>query len=164
MTTHPLHSQVSAGVLAALLILSTNMAPADDALLPSLHRHVTLASTVPENGDLNPYALIVAPVSAGKIEQGDVLVDNFNKISNLQGTGTTIVDYHPATKKTSMFAELPRQVPQCPGGVGLSTAMTMLKSGWVIVGSTPSTDGTTRTKGPGGLLVLNADGQLTTVW
>ena len=51
-----------------------------------------------DNGDLNPYALIVAPVSAGKIQQGDVLVDNFNKVSNLQGTGTTIMDYNPATK------------------------------------------------------------------
>jgi len=42
--------------------------------------------------------------------------------------------------------------------------MTMLQSGWVIVGSTPSTDGTTRTKGDGGLLVLDAEGQLATVW
>ena len=37
----------------------------------------------------------------GKIQKDDVLVDNFNNISNLQGTGTTIVDYNPATKKTS---------------------------------------------------------------
>jgi hypothetical protein len=42
--------------------------------------------------------------------------------------------------------------------------MTALKSGWVIVGSTPSTDGTTRTKGNGCLLVLDANGQLSTVW
>ena len=48
--------------------------------------------------------------------------------------------------------------------VGLSTAMTMLKSGWVIIGSTPSTDGTTRTKTPGGLIVLNSNGDLQTVW
>ena len=121
-------------------------------------------STVADNGDLNPYAVIVAPVSAGKIHKGDVLVDNFNKVSNLQGTGTTIVDYNPATKKTTLFAELPQHLPQCPGGVGLTTAMTMLKSGWVIVGSMPSTDGTTRTKGAGGLLVLDANGQLVTVW
>ena len=42
--------------------------------------------------------------------------------------------------------------------------MTMLKSGWVIVGSTPSTDGTTRTMGAGGLLVLDANGQLVETW
>src|SRR5580658_6901233 len=134
------------------------------AFLEGIHRHVTLASTVADNGDLNPYAVVVAPVSAGKIRKGDVLVDNFNKVSNLQGTGTTIVDYNPATKKTSLFAQLPQHLPQCPGGVGLTTAMTMLQSGWIIVGSTPSTDGTTRTKGAGGLLVLDANGQLATVW
>ena len=42
--------------------------------------------------------------------------------------------------------------------------MTMLESGWVIVGSTPSTDGTTRTKGDGCLLVLDSNGQLVTIW
>ena len=117
-----------------------------------------------DNGDLNPYAIIVAPVSAGRIQKDDVLIDNFNNISNLQGTGTTIVDYNPTTKKTTLFAKLPQHLPQCPGGVGLTTAMTMLKSGWVIVGSTPSTDGTTRTKGDGCLLVLDANGQLVATW
>ena len=63
--------------------------------LETVHKHVTLTSTVPDNGDLNPYALVVAPVSAGKIQKGDVLVDNFNNLSNLQGPGTTIVDYQP---------------------------------------------------------------------
>ena len=117
-----------------------------------------------EDGDLNPYAVIVAPVTAGRIQKDDVLVDNFNNVSNLQGTGTTIVDYNPTTKKMTTFAKLPQHLPQCPGGVGLSTAMTMLKSGWVIVGSTPSTDGTTRTKGDGCLLVLDANGQLAADW
>ena len=138
----------SSVLLAALLATAVNTLQADEpkGFLETIHRHMTLASTVADNGDLNPYALIVAPVSAGKIQQGDVLVDNFNKVSNLQGTGTTIMDYNPATKNITLFAELPQNLPQCPGGVGLSTAMTMLKSGWVIVGSTPSTDGTTRTR------------------
>ena len=95
-----------------------------------------------------PYAVVVAPASAGKIQKGDVLVDNFNNISNLQGTGGTIVDYNPSTRSTTLFAKLPQNLPQCPGGIGLSTAMTMLRSGWVIVGSTPSTDGTTATRAP----------------
>ena len=119
---------------------------------------------MPDNGDLNPYAVVVAPVSAGKIQKDDVLVTNFNNLSNLQGTGGTIVDYNPATKKTTLFASLPQRLPQCPGGVGLGTAMTMLKSGWVIVGSTPSTDGTTHTKGDGCLLVLDANGQHVATW
>ena len=132
--------------------------------LENVHRHVMLTSTVPENGDQNPYALVVAPISTGKVRQGDVLVDDFNDQSNLQGTGTSIVAYDTATRKTTLFATLPHQVPQCPGGIGLTTAMTMLKSGWVIVGSTPSTDGTTRTKGAGCLLVLDPNGQLVAVW
>jgi hypothetical protein len=132
--------------------------------LETIHKHITLASTVAENGDLNPYAIIVAPVSAGRIQKGDVLVDNFNRVSNLQGTGTTIMDCNPVTKKIFTLAKLPQDLPQCPGGVGLSTAMTMLKAGWVIVGSAPSKDGTTRTRGPGGLIVLDANGQVADVW
>jgi hypothetical protein len=135
-----------------------------NSFLGEIHRHVALGSTIADNGDLNPYAIVVAPVSAGRIQKGDILVDNFNGLSNLQGTGVTIMDYNPSTKKMTTLAKLPQHVPQCPGGVGLSTAMTMLKSGWIIVGSAPSTDGTTRTKGDGGLLVLDPDGRLVTVW
>ena len=133
-------------------------------LLETIHKHIARTSTITDNGDLNPYAVVVAPVSAGKIQQGDVLVDNFNNLSNLQGTGTTIVDYSPATHKTFTFAKLPQNLAQCPGGVGLTTAMTMLKSGWVIVGSTPSKDGTTGTKGTGCLIVFDSNGNLATVW
>jgi hypothetical protein len=161
--------RVGVAALAASLIVA--MAPASLAradgpqgLLETIHKHITRTSTVTDNGDLNPYAVVVAPVSVGKIQKDDVLVDNFNNLSNLQGTGTTIVDYNPSTKKTTLFAKLPQNLPQCPGGVGLTTAMTMLKSGWVIVGSTPSTDGTTRTKGAGCLLVFDANGQLATSW
>jgi hypothetical protein len=163
--------QISGQGLAALAVLfavATPVTPlrADEpqGFLETIHHHVTRTSTVTDNGDLNPYAIIVAPVSAGKIQQGDVLVDNFNNVSNLQGTGTTIVDFNPVTKTATTFAKLPQKLAQCPGGVGLSTAMTMLKSGWVIVGSTPSTDGTTRTKGNGCLIVLDPNGQLVTTW
>jgi hypothetical protein len=128
--------------------------------LASLHKQELLTSTVPDNGDQNPYALIVAPVSAGSIKKGDVLVDNFNNGGNLQGTGTTIVDYSPATQQMTAFATIPQNLAGCPGGVGLSTAMVMLKSGWVIVGSAPSTDGTTKTLGPGCLIVLDSAGKV----
>jgi sugar lactone lactonase YvrE len=151
--------------LAALLaVAAPGRAEGPAGLLETLHRHKTLTSTVTDNGDLNPYAIVVAPVSAGRIQAGDVLVDNFNNISNLQGTGGTIVDYNPATRKTTLFARLPQNLPQCPGGVGLSTAMAMLKTGWVIVGSAPSTDGTTRTRGEGGLIVLDPEGRVAAVW
>jgi hypothetical protein len=153
-------------ILAAALVTIAAPAVAEEprGFLETVKKHVTLTSTVPENGDQNPYAIVVAPVSAGKIQKNDVLVDNFNDISNLQGAGTTIVDYNPTTKQTTLFAKLPHRLPQCPGGVGLTTAMTMLKTGWVIVGSTPSNDGTTRTKGDGCLLVLDPNGQLVDTW
>jgi hypothetical protein len=150
--------------LGACLAATDAGANEPQGLLETVHRHVTLTSTVTDNGDLNPYAVVVAPVSAGKIQKDDVLVDNFNNISNLQGTGTTIVDYRPATKQTTLFAKLPQKLAECPGGVGLTTAMTMLKSGWVIVGSSPSTDGTTATKGDGCVIVLDADGKMVAVW
>ena len=149
--------------LAAFLVASPALA-APQGFLETIHKHATLTSSVTDNGDLNPYAIVVAPVSAGRIQKDDVLVDNFNNISNLQGTGTTIVLYRPATKQTELFAKLPQNMAQCPGGIGLTTSMAMLKSGWVIVGSTPSKDGTTATKGDGCLIVLSPDGKPVEVW
>ena len=148
------------GLSALFLALTVSPAFADGGFLEGIHKHTTLTSTAIANGDLNPYAIVVAPVSSGKIQKGDVLVDNFNDISNLQGTGTTIVKYSPTTKAVELFAKVPKNMTQCPGGVGLTTAMTMLKSGWVIVGSTPSTDGTTKTKGAGCLIVLDNQGKV----
>ena len=165
MTIGSFHIAGAAAIVSLLTVAAgTVRADAPKGYLENVRRHVTLTSTVTANGDLNPYAVVIAPVSAGKIKKDDVLVDNFNNVSNLQGTGTTIVDYNPTTKQTTLFAKLPAKLPQCPGGVGLSTAMTMLKSGWVIVGSTPSADGTTRTKGDGCLLVLDSDGQMVAAW
>jgi len=148
--------------LALALALLPHRAPAQESVgfLQSIRRHTTLTSTVPNNGDINPYAITVAPVSAGKVQKDDVLVDNFNDQKNLQGLGTTIIDYNPTSKKMTLFAAIPRHLAQCPGGVGLTTAMTMLKSGWVIVGSLPSTDGTTATKGRGCLIVLDSQGNV----
>jgi hypothetical protein len=152
---------VTAATLAAAALLASGIAQAEpQGFLETLHRHTTLINTVPDNGDQNPYAIVVAPVSAGSVKKGDVLVGNFNNAANLQGTGSTIVNYHPDTKQLSTFAIVPRDLKACPGGIGLSTAMTMLKSGWVIIGSTPSNDGTTNTKGAGCLIVLDSQGKV----
>ena len=151
-----------AAAASAVALVAAGTAYADpQGFLETVHKHTTLINTVPDNGDQNPYALVVAPVSAGTVKKDDVLVDNFNNSTNLQGTGSTIVDYHPDTKQMSVFAVIPRDLKECPGGIGLSTAMTMLKSGWVIVGSTPSNDGTTGTKGAGCLIVLDPQGKVT---
>ena len=54
-----------------------------------------MASTVPDNGDVNPYGVAVVPRSTGNLHQGNVLVSNFNDKANVQGTGTTIVQVSP---------------------------------------------------------------------
>jgi hypothetical protein len=149
--------------LAAILVVAGAPAvagAASDGYLNSIHHFTTLTTTVPDSGDQNPYAIVVAPVSAGTIKKDDVLITNFNDHNNLQGLGSTIMRFTPATKTLATFASIPRHLPQCPGGIGLTTAMTMLKSGWVIVGSLPSQDGTTGTKGPGCLVVLDSKGDI----
>jgi hypothetical protein len=148
-------------VFGLALIAAAHPAKADStSFLSKIKKHALLTSTVPDNGDQNPYALLVAPVSSGAIQKNDVLVGNFNNKGNLQGTGTTIVDYRPSTQQLTTFATIPATLPGCPGGVGLTTAMIMLKSGWVIIGSAPSTDGTTKTLGAGCLIVLDSSGKV----
>jgi hypothetical protein len=88
--------------------------------------------------------------SGGMLNAGDVLVSNFNNSNNLQGTGTTIMRI-PAQGQPSVFY-------QGPPGVGLSTALGVLKAGYVVVGAVPSTDGTSNTVGQGELLVLDKSG------
>ena len=133
---------------------------ADDSFLAGLKDEKPVASTVPANGDGNPYGVVVAPVSVGKIHRGDVLVSNWNSSANLQGLGTTIVSVDPATHRSTLFAGVPRHLAGCPGGVGMSTSLTMLRSGYVIVGSLPSNDGTADTVGAGCLIVFDAQGTL----
>ena len=81
-------------ILATAFTLSVTAAYADtpQGFLETVKKHTTLTSTVPENGDQNPYAVVVAPTTAGSYQKGDVLVDNFNDDKNLQGLGSTIVD------------------------------------------------------------------------
>lgn len=120
-----------------------------------------VASTVPANGDVNPYGLVRVEKSSGALVQGNLLVSNFNDSNNLQGTGTTIVQISP-DGAVSLFAQIDaNNLPgQCPGGIGLSTALAVLRSGWVIVGSLPTTDGTSATANAGCLLVLDHNGKV----
>jgi len=118
-----------------------------------------------EAGDQNPYGVAVVPRSVGKLVQGDILVSNFNNAGapptgNLQGTGSSIVQYAPDAQSQTTFAEINASTLPggCPGGVGLTTALVVLRSGWVIVGSLPTTDGTIGTVGAGCLIVLDANG------
>lgn len=142
------------------VILFTFTVAADDghAFLQSLNNIKTVASTVPMNGDVNPYGVAIVPNTIGALEQGSVLVSNFNNAGNSQGTGTTIVEIDP-NGKVKAFAQLGRSLPgACPGGVGLTTALVALRSGFVVVGSLPTTDGTAATAQAGCLIVLDSNG------
>lgn len=133
---------------------------APPSFLGTLHSQTRVASTVPANGDVNPYGVAVVRRSTGRLQRGHVLVSNFNARSNAQGTGTTIVSIGPGGRRT-LFAHLPRTLPgRCPGGVGLTTALGVLRSGWVVVGSLPTTDGTAATAKAGCLIVLDSRGRV----
>jgi hypothetical protein len=123
-----------------------------------------LASTVPANGDQNPYGVANVPFSTGELVGGDTLVSNFNSSNNLQGTGTTIVEVAP-NGSSSLFAQInPASVPGCVGGVGLTTALTVLNDGYVVVGSLPVTDDGSGVTMPGCLIVLNSNGIPVETW
>jgi DNA-binding beta-propeller fold protein YncE len=108
---------------------------------------------------VNPYGVAIVGRSTGNLIEGNVLVSNFNNSSNLQGTGTTIMEIAP-NGAANLFAWIDASsLPgSCPGGVGLTTALVALRAGWVIVGSLPTTDGTAATAQAGCLLVLNSTG------
>lgn len=127
------------------------------AMIPTV-----VASTMPANGDQNPYGIAIAPRTIGALTRGDVLVSNFNNGKNLAGLGTTIVQIAPDGTHRRVFAQInPQQLPgSCPGGVGLTTALTILRRGYVIVGSLPTTDGTPTTAQAGCLLVLDSYGRV----
>ena len=121
-------------------------------------------STVPANGDVNPYGIAVVPQSTGKLVSGDTLVSNFNNGANLQGTGTTIVQISPSGSVTT-FAQIDGPLPgACPGGIGLTTALNILAGGWVVVGTLPTSDGTSATAQAGCLIVLNSAGVPVETW
>jgi hypothetical protein len=147
---------VGSGAASAL---ATRSADSTGSFVAPFSTVSSLASTVPANGDINPYGIVIVPQSAGSLHAGDLLISNFNAKSNDQGTGTTI-DQITTAGKSSLFAEInPKTLPgSCPGGVGLTTALSVLAGGYVVVGSLPTTNGQSATAKAGCLLVLNSSG------
>ncbi len=143
---------------AALLCLPAGLLAAqaiDEAFgIPFLPNPVEVVSTVPANGDQNPYGVAFVPngfPGGGPLHPGDILVSNFNNQANEQGTGTTIVDVPASGGAVSVFF-------QGQAGLGLTTALEVLKEGLVIVGNLPTSDGTCATAQAGSLLVLDSNG------
>jgi hypothetical protein len=152
---------VGAAALAAFAIAPAAQAGTYSSFIGQFHKIKTIASTVPHNGDVNPYGVAVVPRSIGSLVKGDVLVSNFNNSGNLQGTGTTIVQVSPGGQRT-VFAQINASTlpGPCPGGVGLTTALGILPGGWVVVGSLPTTNGMAATAKAGCLLVISNQGQV----
>jgi hypothetical protein len=154
-------------LLSILAVLTAFPAVAQAGRTPFLDRFSTvdmLGSTVPANGDVNPYGIAVVPKTTGNLVAGNIIISNFNASSNIQGTGTTIVELTPSGS-LSLFAAIdPTTSPasSCPGGIGLTTALVALSNGDVIVGSVPTTttDGVTAISGAGCLLVLDSSGNV----
>jgi hypothetical protein len=146
----------------SVLSVGTGFAGDEHAVLPPLKTISTVASTVPGNGDLNPYGVAQVKRTVGNLRAGHILVSNFNDSANIQGTGSTIVEIAP-DGNVSLFAALHADTlpGSCPGGVGLTTALIVLEQGWVIVGSLPTTvnsAGNTVFTGSGCLIVLDSLG------
>jgi hypothetical protein len=108
------------------------------AVVPNLTAEPTSSgSTVPTTGsgqgDVNPYGVAFVPAgfpAGGLLHAGDVVVANFNDMTNAQGTGTTIVRVNANADPSLFFTSaLP----------GLSTALGVLEAGFVVVGNLPST-------------------------
>jgi hypothetical protein len=164
--SHRLAWASTALVGAAATAVFAAAAPAAQAGSPGsfigqFHKLTTIASTVPSNGDVNPYGLAVVSSSRGALVKGNVLISNFNNSKNLQGTGTTIVQVSPRGK-VSVFAQIvASKLPgSCPGGVGLTTALDILQGGWVVVGSLPTRNGMAATAKAGCLIVLDNKGRV----
>lgn len=154
-----------AAAVAVLPLRDAQAANPLNSFLPS----TIVSSTIPANGDLNPYGVAFVPAtfpSGGTIAAGDVLVSNFNNFNNLQGTGTTIISLVPASGGPV--------APSVPGGTtpgnattffqsslnGLTTALGVLQRGFVVVGNVPTTDGTVATISTGALQIINKNGTL----
>jgi hypothetical protein len=143
--------------LALSVLLPAAMLAGDDdgggAFLPAT---VRVVSTVPATGDGNPYGVAFVPKkfpAGGGVNPGDILVSNFNNGANAQGTGTTIMRIQGTGPATVFF--------QGAGKLGLTTALTVLKAGFVLVGNFPSPDlsGKCTTAEPGSILVVNKFGK-----
>jgi hypothetical protein len=151
-------SRPASVIIAMICALASIVAPAfaTDAFIPRLLN----TSTVPSNGDENPYGVTFVPEGfpwGGKIRSGDVLVSNFNDNANIQGTGTTIVSFSPGSGAVAppgtadTFFSSPL--------MGLSTALGVLRGGFVVVGNAPTTGGAFPVL-QGALQVIDRNGNL----
>jgi hypothetical protein len=164
MKTNPCVSPFGGPLALAVILESTfsSVTHAEDAFLP----RAVNSSTIPQNGDVNPFGVAFVPQGfpgGGAISAGDVLVSNFNDSTNTQGTGTTIIRQPelgpiapPGTAITFFLSPLP----------GLSTALGVLRGGYVLVGNlaTPNGSFSTIVRRSCALQVIDRSGNVKATW
>ena len=109
------------------------------AILNTLSTISTIGSTIDPNNDLaidptgsstNPYGLAIAPITAGLITAGDLVVCNFNNGPNMvqgspapntQGQGTTVVGLHPVVSAADAAVANPYHIAQSASLLGCSS-------------------------------------------
>lgn len=153
---HSLVPGINKTLTCAVLFMATVAAFAQNVNDPFLPSPVRSVSTVPTNGDVNPYGVAFVPdnfqTGSGVLKHGDILVSNFNNAQNLQGTGTTIIRIPSGGAPTTFF--------KGTAPLGLSTGLGVLQAGLVLVTNLPTTNGTSATATAGSLLVINSSGKL----
>jgi hypothetical protein len=126
-------------LLAAIALVQIETGAEAQGFIPD----ITISSTVPGNGDVNPYGVAFVPSNfplGGAIAPGDILVSNFNNApstgnpSGIQGMGTTVVKLtpnvvNPPMQAATFFTSKP---------TGLTTALGVLERGFVVVGNLPN--------------------------
>lgn len=159
------HINVRAVLAAAVIGAVIAVVPAVASARPFLNRFntISLLSTAvppsgPTAGDQNPYGIAVVPRSTGDLARGDVLVSNFNNSQNQQGTGSSIVEIS-RSGTAHVFAAVPS--PTATPAVGLTTALAVLRSGFVVVGSLPARGGALDGSA-GALTILDSHGHVVT--
>jgi hypothetical protein len=101
-------------IVIAVTVLPAHysLADANDENQQILPFPTLMESTIPTNGDVNPYGVAFVPngfPAGGLLNPGDLLVSNFNDNQNLQGTGTTIIKValeDPVCENASIFRRL----------------------------------------------------------
>ena len=159
-----LQSRQTVGGIARIFVFAAAVIalPAHELVAASLNQIRVLpfptqtVSTIPSNGDVNPYGVAFVPEgfpAGGKLNAGDLLVSNFNNFNNIQGTGTTIIDIAENGESSVFF--------QGTAPLGLSTGLAVLKSGFVLVANCPTNNQVpVAGAAAGSLLLINANGQL----
>jgi len=71
------------GVLVASGVFQAQVALAAGPFIGPFNKVDQISTTIPSNGDVNPYGLFVVPKTIGKLVKGDALVSNFNNDVNL---------------------------------------------------------------------------------